>query len=696
MKSFKRSFYLVLFTILVLVVFACGNPLENSSTDGISFTPQPLGMDYCYTCHNVPGSGQASEQVFEEWLSSRHANFSVGYFPPVDPFTMRDTFGVPRAYDEITGGPSLPGPSYLAGCMPCHNGEVVTGDVGGAILDTLIYGPLFTNPILGEIARPIIDCEACHISGAGHFGGATPPEVAIPAFNECTACHPPTPNLLTSDPFADAAYTDHHGPSSTHLWAYGGTVVDDLLNFGDPSPIGGTTLTVASVSFDAYIISATWLAANGGTWFFDGHETVNDTHYQGIWITDVENEMVVYETPTSKFGYVDLTNTSPNSGMVRADSVDSCTASCHGAHEFDLTTNEQWFEGAHHPNIEGPLGTTTSRGQVVVDVPGPANWGAVDHGYDEGCVRCHTSMGFAEVAPGYGDAVQTPGGESDGFITCNACHDGVNYPSSGNKRMRFTGSVALFDYNGDPLTYVDAGNSAVCVYCHQGLEDASHVAADSAAYDASNMAFYATSPKGNPATFRNMHYLAAGAMLFAEKGYEYAGASYSQEHIHTLVGCVGCHMADEPGTEEVGGHTFHMTDGAVESTSFCLGTCHPNMTAINFPWNATFDAESDIAYMLSALMNAIIVYDSPDDDPDTAANIKYQSWYPYFQPNSGQAWDPVAAKAAFNWQFVNKDPGAYAHNRSYALQLLWDSYEDLYNKDNSISPAPGSLSVTRP
>ena len=41
--------------------------------------------------------------------------------------------------------------------------------------------------------------------------------------------------------------------------------------------------------------------------------------------------------PTSKFGYVDLTNTSPNTGMVRADSVDACTASCHGVHEFDLT-----------------------------------------------------------------------------------------------------------------------------------------------------------------------------------------------------------------------------------------------------------------------------------------------------------------------------------------------------------------------
>jgi len=694
MKGFKRLF-IALFSALVLTVIACGNPLENSSTDGVSFTPQPLGMDYCYTCHNIPDSDEAYEQVFEEWLSSRHANFSVGYFPPVDPFTMRDIFGVPRTYDEITGGPSLPGPSYLAGCRPCHNGEVVAGNMGGSILDTLTYGVLFTDPILGEVARPIIDCEACHISGAGHFGGASPPEVAIPGFAQCTECHSPTASMLDLQAFADAEYTDNHGPSSTHMWAYGGTVVDDILNFGDPSPIIETTLTVASRSFEAYVISAAWLAANGSTWFFDGHETINDTHYQGIWITDAPNELAVYEVPTSKFGYVDLTNTSPNSGMVRADSVDSCTASCHSAHEFDLTINEQWFEGAHHPNIEGPLGTTTSRGQVVIDIPGPANWGAVDHGFDEGCVRCHTSMGFAEVAPGYGDAVQTPSGESDGFITCNACHDGVNYPTSADKSLRFSGSVSLFDYQGIPLANVQAGNSAVCVYCHQGLEDGSHIDADIAA--------------GSPG-FRNMHYLPAGATLFGIKGYEYSGQTYAGEHtFHVMAGCAGCHMAeDNPSLDDVAGHTFRMAYGSTENTAFCTASCHPSMGALDAPgefdhgvdWSGIgpTSAKNEVAYLLTVLLhNAIEAYDSPDD-ADTMANIDYSSRYPYFgTTDPSQQWDGVVAKAAFNWQFIYKDPGAYAHNPKYAVQLLRDSYNDLaYAQSLAGAPSIPPLGGTRP
>jgi hypothetical protein len=289
-------------------------------------------------------------------------------------------------------------------------------------------------------------------------------------------------------------------------------------------------------------------------------------------------------------------------------------------------------------------------------------------------------MGFAEVAPGYGDAVETPAYESDGFITCNACHDGVNYPTPEDKRLRFY-QVNLFDYQGGVIRPVNnAGNSAVCIYCHQGREDSSHVDADIAA--------------DNPG-FRNMHYLSAGAVLYGEKGYEYPGKEYSGEHFHSLVGCTPCHMAEEPGEEEVGGHTFHMAYASTEATTFCK-TCHPGTMTFDFPWGGGPNPRSDVDYMLTTLITAIEAYDSPSD-ADTAPNIYYSSRYPYFgTAGPAQEWDAPLAKATFNWQFIYKDPGAYAHNPDYALQLLWDSYEDLYNNDNSITPVPGSLSVSRP
>jgi hypothetical protein len=46
-------------------------------------------------------------------------------------------------------------------------------------------------------------------------------------------------------------------------------------------------------------------------------------------------------------------------------------------------------------------------------------------------------------------------------------------------------------------------------------------------------------------------------------------------------------------------------------------------------------------------------------------------------PNKYDAWTPRLLKAAYNYQFVSKDPGAYAHNPTYALQLLYDSLSDL-------------------
>ena len=45
--------------------------------------------------------------------------------------------------------------------------------------------------------------------------------------------------------------------------------------------------------------------------------------------------------------------------------------------------------------------------------------------------------------------------------------------------------------------------------------------------------------------------------------------------------------------------------------------------------------------------------------------------------NRYNAWTPALMKAAHNFQIVNKDPGAYAHNFDYSAQLLIDSIADL-------------------
>ena len=40
-------------------------------------------------------------------------------------------------------------------------------------------------------------------------------------------------------------------------------------------------------------------------------------------------------------------------------------------------------------------------------------------------------------------------------------------------------------------------------------------------------------------------------------------------------------------------------------------------------------------------------------------------------------WTPKLLKAAFNYQYSQKDPGAFVHNPKYVIQFLIDSIEDL-------------------
>ena len=45
--------------------------------------------------------------------------------------------------------------------------------------------------------------------------------------------------------------------------------------------------------------------------------------------------------------------------------------------------------------------------------------------------------------------------------------------------------------------------------------------------------------------------------------------------------------------------------------------------------------------------------------------------------NRYYSWSPRLLRAAYNYQWVAKEPGAYVHNPVYILQILYDSLADL-------------------
>ena len=177
-------------------------------------------------------------------------------------------------------------------------------------------------------------------------------------------------------------------------------------------------------------------------------------------------------------------------------------------------------------------------------------------------------------------------------------------------------------------------------------------------------------------SFKNVHYFAAGATLFgdaAQGAYQYDGQTYAgQNTVHPLNKCTDC-------------HEVHALTVKVEA---CKG-CHTNVTSAGDleKIRATTDTDRlewqrrcygrrlrEIDGFRQALFAAIqayaeksgtpIVYDAAsypyffvdadkDGKPDTTASGGLLATMPGL---------PSLMKAAYNYQYSIKDPGAFAHN----------------------------------
>jgi len=49
--------------------------------------------------------------------------------------------------------------------------------------------------------------------------------------------------------------------------------------------------------------------------------------------------------------------------------------------------------------------------------------------------------------------------------------------------------------------------------------------------------------------------------------------------------------------------------------------------------------------------------------------------------NGYASWTPNLLRAAYDYQYSVKDPGVFAHNADYILQVLYDSIEAVGGKD---------------
>lgn len=284
------------------------------------------------------------------------------------------------------------------------------------------------------------------------------------------------------------------------------------------------------------------------------------------------------------------------------------------------------------------------------------------------CARCHSGAGlraYYGVDGSEAGVIEHPI-PIGGFVDCGTCHNNL---SDSIQSVLFPSNVVV----------TDVGSSATCLTCHQGRLSTPRLNDTVADTDEDTV---------NPnLRFLNPHYAAAGATLYGTlvKGaYEYAGQSYSGRLVHVpeFAQCTACH---DPHALEV-------------RTSECV-ECHKTDAFMTIRTSQTdFDGDGDmtegiameIESMHAILGDAIVAYAREV----AGTPIAYAAGrYPYYfvdsnadgvadpdeavRPNSYGSWTPRLLKAAYNYQFVGKDNGAYAHNPHYVLQVLFDSIEDL-------------------
>lgn len=272
----------------------------------------------------------------------------------------------------------------------------------------------------------------------------------------------------------------------------------------------------------------------------------------------------------------------------------------------------------------------------------------------QNCALCHSGAGFREfygLDGSAGGAIAHPV-PTGGVVDCATCHeDGAEDIAM----VRFPSGAEIHN----------PGSVATCLTCHQGRQSGAGVARATADMDED-----AVNPE---LSFINPHYGIAAAMLHGSEvrgAYEYPGRAYMGRfaHVPPFSQCIDCHDA-------------HSLEVRVET---CIG-CHQteDLRAIRTS-AADFDGDGDttsgiyheIASLHAKLLDQIETYAREV----AGVPVTYAARNPYFLGPDGArhaGWTPRLLRAAYNYQFIAMDKGAYSHNPHYALQVLHDSIESL-------------------
>lgn len=416
---------------------------------------------------------------------------------------------------------------------------------------------------------------------------------------------------------------------------------------------------------------------------------------------------------------------------------------CHNPHDTTSQINvlRQWARSGKGDVTAKPWKDYDFGRDLTRSTSTPGATPANSFGSD--CVRCHTSTGHLSyltnmsIAPAYAGTSKTEGKE---VLACNVCHVNYSYArrtvgavtafynrsTVGKMRIRITEA------------YPNIGESNLCLNCHVGREigeiikelgnltlTANKVIAPLLVADPKRYNF-------NNVSFENSHYLSAGATIFRRSGYEFlSSVNYddSADYAHSSIGgtssgpCITCHMKPGnhtflPVVKDTGGNVTALANSATCNTSSChngITVAVMSVTELEYvkeQYNAAMEA---LKTMISSKLNIYFYEANPYfyTAPYTVGyneqtlhlctnNLAVKNWETggtsTFTPKytaSTKTWSCTSAAnaagtagtgpnnmgAAFNYNLLHHDFGAFAHNRLYAKRLIYDSISWLYDND---------------
>ena len=275
------------------------------------------------------------------------------------------------------------------------------------------------------------------------------------------------------------------------------------------------------------------------------------------------------------------------------------------------------------------------------------------------CSKCHSAAGLPLFAT-EGVSISQPLANG---LNCATCHSNLD-----------TYELYTFDSvtfpSGASVSFGEGEVDNTCINCHQGRSSAGSV--DGLIGDLGDDEI------SENLRFLNIHYFAAGATLFGTEvkgAYEFAGNEYlgKNEHVGAFDSCTECHNTHALEVEVVECSECHEN----VATAADLHDIRVSETDFDGDGDVTEGLAGEIDTMAETLYAAMTEYAvSIGADP-----IVYNSHaYPYFFNDAEEryaTWSPSLLRAAYNYQYAQKDPGAFAHNGQYTIQVLYDTLADV-------------------